>query len=445
MSRLPLRIDAERFLHTIEQMAQIGLLPPEAGGGRDRRPFSAADRAARAYFQELAAQSGLDVRLDGAGNLSARLACTGSDSSAAGTLLIGSHLDTVPNGGAYDGALGVLAGLEVLRCLQASELPRSLHVEVVNFTDEEGRIGNFTGSRALAGQLPEASAQAFLQALVEGDGGSSADRAALDGQIPGGLSAGGMLGARRGPEELAGFLELHIEQGPRLEQAEAQIGVATAIFGRREVHFTFLGRADHAGTTPMGLRADALVAAARFVAAVPERIHGEFPEAVVTCGNLAVAPGVANVVPRQVTGWVEFRAASDGELSGIDRSLRALAAEVTDGKGLHFFAKPKTQNRPVPLDRSMQAVVRQAAEELGYGQMDLPSGALHDAGILAPHIPAGLIFVPSHRGRSHSPDEFTRPGDLVAGANVLLHAVARLVAASPAYSSLAAASGATDS
>ncbi len=421
MPHTNLRINQTRFLSTIDEMARIGLLPDEAGGGRDRRPFSAADRAARRYFREAAEAGGLRVRLDQAANLSARLEYDDED---APTLLIGSHLDTVPHGGAYDGALGVLAGLEVALTLQESGVRLPFHVEVVNFTDEEGRFGYFFGSRALTGVHTEASIAAFLDAADEAE--EFDDLPAMWAQVPGQLDPEAVLAARRPGDSLAGYLELHIEQGPRLEAANVPIGVVSAIFGRRAWYLTFLGRADHAGTTPMGLRADALVAAARFIAAAPERVAADFPEAVVTCGNVEVKPGVANVTPREVTVWVEFRAGTEAELDGIDEALRRLAEEVAAGPGLAAQVDARSSSHPTPMDSGMQSLIQQAADSLGYATHSLPSGAGHDAQMLAAITPTGMLFVPSKDGRSHSPAEYTPPEDLVAGANVLLHAVLAL-------------------
>ncbi len=288
-------IDRQRFLRTVEEMGQIGLLPDEAGGGRDRYPFSGADRAARAYFRREAVEAGLAVTLDAAANLSARLDC---GDPGAQTLLIGSHLDTVPHGGAYDGALGVLAGLEVLRTLTDQNTPLSCHVEVIDFTDEEGRFGHFFGSGALTGQLSDEQIETFLCNAAA----HSEAPASLRESVPGGLTVASVREMRRHPSTLAGYLELHIEQGPRLEQADIPIGVVSAIFGRRSWNLTFHGRPDHAGTTPLSMRADALVAAAQFIAGAREIVAADFADAVITCGNVMVEPGVYNVVPNQSDG-----------------------------------------------------------------------------------------------------------------------------------------------
>lgn len=411
-----LEINKGRFLRTIEEMGRIGLLPAEAGGGRDRYPFSAADRMARDYFRREAEAAGLAVTLDAAANLSARLDC---EHPGAPTLLIGSHLDTVPHGGAYDGALGVLAGLEVLRTLKEQTIPLSCHVEVIDFTDEEGRFGHFFGSGALTGQLSDEQIETFLRNAAA----HPEDLAFMRAQIPGGLTLESVRGLRRDPSTLAGYVELHIEQGPRLEQAGVAIGVVSAIFGRRSWDVTFHGRPDHAGTTPMTRRADALVATARFIAQAQEIVANHFPNAVVTCGNVIVEPGVYNVVPNRATVWTEFRAATVEEVDRIEARLRRLIDEVAASTQTTSTRQVISETIPTPLDSDMQSVIRSAAARCGYDTLDLPSGAGHDAMLLANVTPAAMLFVPSHNGRSHCPDEHTDPDDLVAGANLLLQSV----------------------
>jgi beta-ureidopropionase / N-carbamoyl-L-amino-acid hydrolase len=411
-----LRINRERFLRTINEMSQIGLLDDATGGGRDRRPFSPADRRARAYFRREAEAADLAVTVDGAANLSARLA---SANAQAQTLLIGSHLDTVPHGGAYDGALGVLAGLEVLRTLADHQVSPGFHVEVVDFTDEEGRFGNFFGSKAVTGEIGEEEIRAFLQKAAD----FPEDLAAVREQAPGGLTVESVQQARRLPSTLAGYLELHIEQGPRLEHAGVPIGVVSAIFGRRSFALTLRGRSDHAGTTPLPMRSDALVAAAHFIADADQLVAEHFPQAVVTCGNVTVKPGVYNVVPNEATVWVEFRAATLGELDGIEAGLQGVAQNACVRTHTEQTIQWKASSEPTSMDGDLQGAIRQAAQRCGYGALDLPSGAGHDAQMLAAITPAAMLFVPSHNGRSHSPAEHTDADDLVAGANVLLQAV----------------------
>ena len=320
-----LTINRTRFLDTLNTIAQIGLLSDDEGGGRDRRPFSPAEREARRYFTEQAEAAGLTVTTDAAANLSARLSCGPANAK---TLLLGSHLDTVPNGGPYDGALGVISALEVLRVVAEQRLSLPFDLEAIAFADEEGRFGDFFGSRSLADRHSDATVETFFaRAEAYPD-----DLAAMSELVSGGVTRQGLAQAVRDPETLAGYLELHIEQGPRLEHAGLAIGVVSAIFGRSSFKLTFVGRPDHAGTTPMDLRADALVAAGQFVTRAPTLVRETFPEAVITCGGISVEPGVYNVVPGRVTLLVEFRAATQVELSGIDDALQEI------GRGDRFVA-----------------------------------------------------------------------------------------------------------
>lgn len=413
-------INRERFLQNMAAMAAVGLVPVEEGGGRDRRPFSPADRKARALFAKLAEDAGLDVRIDAAANLSARLEC---GPAGAKTLLMGSHLDTVPHGGPYDGALGVMAGLEVLMTINDAGVELPFHLEVIDFTDEEGRFGDFFGSRALSGTHTDATLDLFFTRSAP----YAQDLAQMRADVPAAqLTPAAVLTARRDPATLAGYLELHIEQGPRLEHAGVPLGVVSAIFGRRSFKVTFGGRPDHAGTTPLNLRADALVAAAEFIHRAPEIVGEAYPHAVVTCGGVSVAPGVFNVVPESVTLLLEFRAATAAELDGIDVALHDLAAEISAQPGISHVWTPTSQHPPVPMHAAMQDAIRRAAVQQGHAYMDVPSGAGHDALVMAEITPSGMLFAPSIGGRSHCPEEDTHPDDLVAAAQVLLGSVLEL-------------------
>jgi N-carbamoyl-L-amino-acid hydrolase len=412
-----LRINEERFTGTLEDLALIGRLAPEEGGGLDRRPFSAADRAAREYVARQAEAAGLEVRMDAAANLSARLPAA---SNSARTLLFGSHLDTVPNGGPYDGALGVASGLELLRTVAEARASIAYHLELISFTDEEGRFGDFFGSRALVGQHTTKSIEEFVEQANQ----YPADLAEMRQITPGRLSPEAILAARRDPATIAAFVELHIEQGPQLERAGVPIGIVDAIFGRRSMRLELRGRSDHAGTTPLPLRADALVAAARFVAEAPVIAQARYPEAVVTCGNVIVKPGVYNVVPNQVTVLVEFRAATGGTLASLENALLQLAEKCAPAAhGLSVVVYPNQGHEPVPMDPAVRDAIRHACQILDYSAFSLSSGALHDAGSLASIAPSGMIMVPSIGGRSHCPEEDTSERHLISGANVLLHTV----------------------
>jgi N-carbamoyl-L-amino-acid hydrolase len=410
-----LRIDDRRFLRDLAELGRIGRVPEAEGGGLDRAPFSPAERAARDFFCERARASGLDVSTDGAGNLSARVPAAGD--RAAETLLIGSHLDTVPNGGAYDGALGVVAALEVVRVIAEADLVLPLEAEAIAFTDEEGRYGGFFGSQAVVGGHTEATIGAFLeQAMTRPE-----DLEAMRPLIPGGLTPAGILSARREPETIFAFLELHIEQGPRLEQAGIPTGVVQGIFGRRSLEVTFAGRPDHAGTTPLRSRADALVAAAQFVVRARDDGQRGYPDAVVTCGNVVVRPGVQSVVPGEAKVMVEFRAATIETLASMEQWISNLADEsATIAAGVTCSLRMTDERDPVAMDAAVQAAIERAAESLGIACMPISSGALHDATLLTTVAPTGMVFTPSTGGRSHCPEEHTDASDLVAGANVLL-------------------------
>jgi N-carbamoyl-L-amino-acid hydrolase len=409
-----LRINEQRFLRNLEELAQFGRISEAEGGGIDRRPFSPAARLARNYFCQEAAAAGLETFTDGAANLSAKLPSQDADAQ---TLLFGSHLDTVPGGGRYDGALGVVAALETLRVVKGANLKLPVHLEAISFTDEEGRFWGFFGSQAVVvGHNVESMAAFLTQAGHYPD-----DLAAMRSDVPGQLASEGIAAAKRDPATLVAFLELHIEQGPQLEWTGIPIGIVDAIFGRRSRRFLFHGRSDHAGTTPLHLRADPLVAAAGFIAKAPQMVQTHFPNAVVTCGGVAVDPGVYNVVPNKATVLVEFRAAGNKTLTAMEEALARLAAEQTAvANDLSLSIYPVEENDPVAMDLSIQELIRKAGQSLGYRTMTLSSGALHDAGSMATLVPTGMIFVPSKDGRSHCPDEDTEPADLIAGANTLL-------------------------
>ena len=414
------QINRDRLLHDIVELGQIGLMSSEDGGGLDRRPFSAAERSARDFFAARAEESGLVVSVDGAANLSARLQCGPAN---ARTIMAGSHLDTVPHGGRYDGALGVLAALEVLRCVGEAGIKLPVHLEAIAFTDEEGRLGGMTaGSRALVGNLRRDDAVRFVtNASAHPD-----DFAAMDNYTPNGISADGMLAAKRDLSDLAAFLELHVEQGPRLEYAGVTLGVVNAVVGRRSYEVTFRGRSNHAGTTPMNMRADALVAAARFITDAHDAVCNTFPTAVLTCGGITTGPNVFNVIPNYAQVMLEFRAADEATMAVLDSMVRRAATTSARANHVETTLTPTAKLAPCSMNGEIQLAIRVAAEKLGLRHMTFSSGAVHDAHSLAPHVPSGLIFVPSVGGLSHCPEEATADDDVVAGTNTLLQTILTL-------------------
>jgi len=404
-----LRVNSERLRADFDALAQIG---GTGDGGVHRPALGEAHLAARAWLRGQIAAAGLELRVDAAGNHSAFLAC---GPAGAPTLLMGSHLDSVPHGGRFDGALGVLAALEALRVVQEAHVSLPVHLEAIDFTDEEGTLVGELGSLALAGTLTAGM-------LHNPRGG----RAALEaGLARAGLTEAGLLAARRDPATLAGYLELHIEQGPRLAQAQVAIGVVTAIVGLCSYRLTFAGQAGHAGTTPMADRRDAALGASAFTLAARQVVLEDFPGCVANVGEMRFAPGAFNIVPAQVDVALEFRAPEVETLDRLEAALLDRARAAAEQFGLGLEVEPLGRTDPTPMSEGAQRAVAEAADALGLAHVALASGAVHDAQALAAVCPAGMIFVPSVGGMSHSPREFTPWADCVNGANVLLQAALR--------------------
>jgi N-carbamoyl-L-amino-acid hydrolase len=397
-------VDADRLERDFNALAAIG---GTAGGGVDRIALSPAHLEARAWFLERAAEAELETAVDAAGNHSAILPAAAPDASA---LLLGSHLDSVPNGGRYDGALGVLAGLEVLRVVKEELLELPVTLEAIDFTDEEGTLVGLLGSRAVAGCLD-------AESLTAPRGGRDA---LLAGLARAGLAEARLRDARRDPGSVAGYLELHIEQGPTLERSGAQVGIVAAIVGSRSFELVFEGAAAHAGTTPMDSRRDAGLGAAAFVEGVHRTVTAEFPASVATVGRIELEPGAFNVVPGRARVALEFRDASSEALDQLEQRLLQEADAVAAARRLGLTVQPVGRWEPTALDASIGETIAVAAAALGLDALELPSGAGHDAQALATIAPAGMIFVPSACGISHHPDEYTSWADCVNGANVLL-------------------------
>ena len=400
-----MRVDGDRMRDDFEALARIGAVP---GGGVDRPSLGEAHLAARRWFLDRAAGAGFETLVDAAGNHSARLPSEGP------TLLLGSHLDSVPYGGRFDGALGVVAALHVLLAVQRAGLPLAL--EAIDFTDEEGTLVGLLGSEALAGVLSP-------ETLLAPRGGRDA---LLAGLGRAGLREAELASARRDPESLAGYLELHVEQGPVLERSGIQIGVVTAIVGARSFALVFRGAAGHAGTTPMDARRDAGLAAASFAVAAHEIVTRDFPDSVATIGDLALEPGAYNVIPATARVALEFRSGEAGELESLEAALLGAARSAAARRDVELEVAPVGRWEPTAFDPGVRDAIEAAAGELGLSSMRLPSGAGHDAQALAGVTRAGMIFVPSIGGLSHAPGESTSWEDCVNGANVLLGAALAL-------------------
>jgi beta-ureidopropionase / N-carbamoyl-L-amino-acid hydrolase len=337
------------------------------------------------------------------------------------TLMLGSHLDSVPRGGRYDGALGVVCALETLRSVKDAGLDLPVALEAVDFTDEEGTLIGTLGSWAVAGAL----SSEILEAPRGGRDLLVSELARM------GLTEEGMLSARRDRASLAGYLELHVEQGPVLERAGVDIGIVTGIIGASSFQVVFEGEARHAGTTPMEARRDAAVGAAAFVLGVRETAVQEFPGTVATVGDIAVEPGAYNVVPGRVRLRVECRSLDGSELDALEQALTDRARAEAAAHGLEVVVARVGRSEPVPTDERLRLACERAADALGLSHVRLPSGAGHDAQALAAATPSAMVFVPSVGGVSHDPSEQTRWEDCVNGANVLLNAAVELALTAP--------------
>ena len=391
-------------------------MPPVAGDlealaafGRDdgavtRFAWSPELAAANEWLAERLAETGLAVEVDAAGNVLGKWE-TGSGRA----ILVGSHLDTVPRGGRYDGALGVLAALAAVRLLRERGVEPGRPIWVVSFTDEEGaRFGTaLFGSRAFVGedlsQLGErtdAGGTTLREAM--GERGFRFDR----------------LPEARAVDRVEAYLELHIEQGARLERAGVDIGLVSSIVGLRGYRARLLGEANHAGTTPMELRRDALAGAARAVLALREEARGR-DDLTANVGFIAVEPGGSNVVPGACEFTIDVRSADPAVLSWCEGFVRETLARIAAEEELRLELGETYSLEPAPLDPAIGAVLARAADLEGATAMELASGAGHDAMVLARHVRTGMLFVPSRGGVSHSPDEYTPPELCELGARVL--------------------------
>jgi N-carbamoyl-L-amino-acid hydrolase len=405
-----LRVDAERFRADWDALGRFGATP---AGGVHRPAFGDAHLAAREWLLARARDAGLEAQVDSAGNHSAVLP---SRVPGAPTLLLGSHLDSQPYAGRFDGALGVAAALEAVRSVQDAGLELPVTLEAIDFTEEEGTLVGSLGSRALTGQL--------TREMLEAPRGGR--RALVEGLARAGLTEEGLLSAARDPATLAGCLELHIEQGPVLERDRVQIGVVTAISGTRTYKLALSGVAAHSGGTPMDARRDAGVGAAAFVLGVRGLAIAKRSRANV--GGLELEPGNYNIVPARARLMLELRSHDPAVFDELEAEALSLAQRIADEHGLGLEVEFLGRWDPCALDPEVRGVIAAAAEELGLSAIELPSGAGHDAEALAQITPTGMIFVPSVGGVSHAPEELTEWPDCVNGANVLLNAVLRLAA-----------------
>lgn len=398
-------INESRINQTLQELGHLG----ESPEGMDRVAYSPEDIAGRDYTIKLMQEAGLETRIDAAGNIIGRRA--GSDDNLP-AIALGSHTDTVPKGGKYDGALGVMGAIEVIRTLEEQGHRTRHPLEVIDFTNEEGTRFHrwLVGSRSMSGLLE----QEDLDALD--DDGLSLGPCIAD--IGGDLSRIGE--AVRSPGELAAYFELHIEQGPYLHQSGNPIGVVTGITGRAVFEVEIEGKANHAGTTPMSTRRDALVSASKLVLNIQKMAAEQEICRVSTVGSIKAIPNAVNVIPGHASIGLEFRDTDMEALAAAEQELRRITdqAAVDDTVDIEVIRHRFTS--AVPITADMQALVAEAAENCGMAWEPLASGAGHDAQAVANIAPVAMIFVPSIDGISHAIEEYSTPQDCANGAQVLL-------------------------
>ena len=401
-----LLVNGDRMNQSIASLASIGQLP---NTGVKRIAYSTEDIEARNLVQQWMKELEMKITIDAAGNIIGKYPGKNSEKSAIST---GSHIDTVPCGGHYDGAYGVLAGLEVIRVLKENKLQLDRPVEVIVFTDEEGSM---IGSKAISGRVvkdPEYYRRpdgTDIQTCLARVGGNWDN----------------IHQAHRRSEDISAFVELHVEQGPILESMSKQIGVIEGIVGQRRFNITVKGSANHAGTTPMSMRCDALVAASQVVLAV-HQIGNTPGQQVATVGKMEVKPNAANVVP----GWVEMsldiRDLSCLHIDSLLKQLRIYIEEIAVATNTQIRLNPCLHNEPALAEPYIQKAIALNCENLNLSYTYLPSRASHDAQEMAVITDMGMIFVPSKMGVSHDASEYTSPDECIQGANILLQTLIRL-------------------
>lgn len=401
----PMSADADRLQQRIDALA-AGAEDP--AGGVSRLAYSDADIAGRGYIMDLMRDLDLEVRIDAAGNIFGRRAGT---EPGLPPILFGSHIDSVPNGGRFDGPAGVIAALEMIELLNAADTATRHPLEVVVFAAEEAGL---LGAKAFAGILdPEVLAEKVQAGMTVAEGISRI------GGRPDALEE-----AEAGPGDYRAYIELHIEQGAILFDEGIDIGVVQGIVGIDWWDVIVEGTANHGGTTPMDKRFDALVTASKFVLAA-ERIASEMPgRQVATVGRIRAFPGAPNVVPGRVEASLEIRDLDNNRILEVFERIRAEAGELAAADGTTIeFRKSPIHEVAAETDPRLRDMIEAAAGARGYSSLRMPSGAGHDAQAVAHVAPIGMIFVPSRNGISHAPAEFTSSRDLARGADVLLETV----------------------
>lgn len=386
------------------------------GRGTTRLTYSQEDLLARQYIKAEMKKAGLTVREDGLGNIFGKLEGSLKDSPS---VLIGSHFDSVPNGGSYDGPAGVVAGLEVAALFTEYGLTPKYPLEVIALIEEEGSRfgGGLMGSRGMAGLLAEED----FRALKDKDGITTVEAMEKIGLDP-------FLPKVRDPQTIKAYLELHIEQGPILEEKNIPIGVVEAIVGLTQLELTVKGKAGHAGTTPMDRRSDALVAAAGMIAQFPELAESEGAGTVVTTGRLQVYPNGANVIPDQTVFSVDIRSGREEHVQNVIQKVHKLADSYFDS-GIEITVEQLLYIQPKEMNKEIVSLLKEKSSKLGFPSCSMNSGAGHDAMIFADYTSTGMLFIPSKNGLSHCPEEWSDSRHIAEAVQILFEAAIELTEA----------------
>ncbi|MDQ8202902.1 Zn-dependent hydrolase [Pelagicoccus sp. SDUM812003] len=409
-------IDIERLKRDFFELSEIGR--NEEDRGIYRTAFSEADMEGRAWFRSKLEEIGLETRVDGAANVFGRLK---SSDTKAKTVIVGSHLDTVPCAGALDGSLGVLVGLECLRVLKERGETFDRHLEVVAFSDEEGRFGGMFGSQSVVGSVtPET-----LEYYSDQEGCTLGEAMKRRGLKP--FDA---LDAALDPADIESYLELHIEQGPVLDNLRKSVGIVENITGLFKWLIKIRGTANHAGTTPMEMRQDAFMGLADFAHEIPRILEENGSElSRATIGRAQILPGAPNTVPGLVELTIDVRDTSKQILEELGEAFHRALSAIARRRKLMFDYEIQSVIEPTQCHPEIVDSLESAAKELDLNYLRMPSGAAHDAQIMAQLTRVGMIFVPSKDGKSHSPAEWTAWTDIESGANLALHALKRMAGA----------------
>jgi N-carbamoyl-L-amino-acid hydrolase len=406
-----MQINMERLKDTLLELSRFGF--NDADKGIYRISFSEADMASRRWLMQTLESEGFETEMDGAANVYGRLGPGGKP-----TVTVGSHLDTVPAGGMFDGALGVVAGLEVLRRCKEMNLEPKWPLELLATSEEEGRFGGMLGAQAIAGDL---TPDVILNAH-DADGNRLVDAMTAAGLEP--LRA---LEARRLPESMRAFVELHVEQGPVLEQTGNTIGVVDSISGVYKWIVRLIGKADHAGTAPMHMRSDAFRGLADFAHEIPRIIEEDGTDrSRLTVGKVELKPGSPHTIPGEALFTLVGRDSDESIMEALGNSCRKSLSAIARRHKLMFEYEQVSWLKPMACDTAIVDLLERQARRLDLSFERMPSGAGHDTQFLAEITRAGMLFVPSMGGVSHSPDEWTHWADVERGANLLLEAAIEL-------------------